>query len=240
MGARSRTRRRRRAIPVDGGRAGGGAAILAALAALLLRSGERVALLQGNARPLAGRPGLDRLAEALAGTASNEAGLPAELAVPRHARVVLFSDFLSPLPEIQAVVARLAGIPVTGTLLQVLDPAEALLPYSGRVRFRGLEREGETLIPRVEGVRDEEAAACRPHHELVKDLLIQPAIARPLEVDHHAEDRRVGDQGREDVNAGRMLRVEVVPEDRYVLEKRQRDDPGRAVDVRDQRVRHPP
>ena len=40
-------------------------------------------------------------------------------------------------------------------LLQVLDPAEADLPYSGRIRFRGLEREADTLIPRVEGVRDE-------------------------------------------------------------------------------------
>ncbi len=72
--------------------------------------------------------------------------------------MVLLGDFLAPLPEIQAVVARLAGIPVTGTLLQVLDPAEALLPYSGRIRFRGLEREGETLIPRVEGVREAYAA----------------------------------------------------------------------------------
>ena len=44
---------------------------------------------------------------------------------------------------------------MTGHLLQVLDPAEAMLPYAGRIRFRGLEREGDTLIPRVEGVRDE-------------------------------------------------------------------------------------
>jgi uncharacterized protein (DUF58 family) len=130
------------------------ALLLLALAALLLRGGERVVLLRENARPLAGRAGLDRLAEALAGSAPDEAGMPTNLAIPRHARVVLFGDFLSPLPEIQAVVARLAGIPVTGTLLQVLDPAEALLPYSGRVRFRGLEHEGETLIPRVEGVRE--------------------------------------------------------------------------------------
>ncbi len=75
--------------------------------------------------------------------------------LPRHARVVLFGDFLSPLEEIQAAVGRLAAIPVSGHLLQVLDPAEADLPYTGRIRFRGLEREGDTLIPRVEGVRDE-------------------------------------------------------------------------------------
>jgi uncharacterized protein (DUF58 family) len=38
-------------------------------------------------------------------------------------------------------------------MLQVLDPAEATLPYRGRVRFEGTERELHTLIPRVEGVR---------------------------------------------------------------------------------------
>ena len=44
------------------------------------------------------------------------------------------------------LVGRLAAIPVRGHLLQILDPAEALLPYSGRVRFLGLERE-ETAYP---------------------------------------------------------------------------------------------
>jgi uncharacterized protein (DUF58 family) len=81
--------------------------------------------------------------------------MPPQLPLPRHASVVLFSDFLSPLADIQAMVGQLAAIPVTGYLLQILDPAETLLPYIGRVRFRGLEREGDTLIPRVEGVRDE-------------------------------------------------------------------------------------
>ena len=128
--------------------------LLLALASLLLRGGERVTMIAPDSRPVSGRPGLDRLAEALIGGA-DEAGLPPRVPLPRHARVVLFGDFLSPLGEIQAAVGRLAAIPVSGYLLQVLDPAEADLPYSGRIRFRGLEREGDTLIPRVEGVRDE-------------------------------------------------------------------------------------
>jgi uncharacterized protein (DUF58 family) len=108
-----------------------------------------------DARPISGRAGLDRLAEALMGSAQDDAGLPPRVPLPRHARVVLFGDFLSPLDEIQAAVGRLSATPVSGYLMQVLDPAEADLPYSGRIRFRGLEREGDTLIPRVEGVRDE-------------------------------------------------------------------------------------
>jgi uncharacterized protein (DUF58 family) len=111
--------------------------------------------IEPDARPITGRAGLDRLAESLASLADTDAGVPPQVQLPRHARVVLFGDFLSPIDEIQSAIGRLAAIPVTGNLLQVLDPAEADLPYSGRVRFRGLEREGDTLIPRVEGVREE-------------------------------------------------------------------------------------
>ena len=129
--------------------------LLLALASLLLRGGERVAMIEPGARPISGRAGLDRLAESLASVADSDAGVPPHVQFPRHARVVLFGDFLSPIDEIQSAIGRLAAIPVTGNLLQVLDPAEADLPYSGRIRFRGLEREGDTLIPRVEGVRAE-------------------------------------------------------------------------------------
>ncbi len=127
--------------------------LLLALASLLLRGGERVTMIAPDARPISGRVGLDRLAEALAGGTDDDAGLPPRMPLPRHARVVLFGDFLSPLEDIQAAVGRLAATPVSGYLMQVLDPAEADLPYSGRIRFRGLEREGDTLIPRVEGVQ---------------------------------------------------------------------------------------
>jgi uncharacterized protein (DUF58 family) len=129
--------------------------LLLALASLLLRGGERVLLMREGVRPVSGRNGLDRLAQDLAGAAADDAGMPPQLPLPRHASVVLFGDFLSPLAEIQAMVGRLAAVPVTGYLLQILDPAETLLPYIGRIRFRGLEREGDTLIPRVETVRDE-------------------------------------------------------------------------------------
>lgn len=123
-----------------------------ALASLLLRGGERVRLLAPAARTVTGRGGLERLAGEL-GRLPEGAGLPPEVTLPRHARVVLIGDLLGPLADIQAAVGRLAAVPVTGHVLQVLDPAEVLLPYSGRVRFEGLQPGLHTLIPRVEDVR---------------------------------------------------------------------------------------
>ncbi|MBM3613183.1 MAG: DUF58 domain-containing protein [Alphaproteobacteria bacterium] len=137
--------------------------LLLALAALLLRGGERVALLGAGQRPMGGRGMLDRIAMALA--KQSGAGLPAEAPLPRHARVVLIGDFLGPLDDIQRAVARLAQRTPDGHMLQVLDPAEETLPYAGRVRFEGLEQEGTTLLPRVEGVRAEYEQRLAAHRE---------------------------------------------------------------------------
>jgi uncharacterized protein (DUF58 family) len=126
--------------------------LLLALAALLFRGGERVRLLPaGERRAFAGRGALAALAEAL----GRHDAAPEDATIPRHARVVLFGDFLQPLEEVSRTVAALAARPVRGHLIQVLDPAEETLPYAGRVRFEGLEAAEEpTLVPRVEGVRD--------------------------------------------------------------------------------------
>jgi uncharacterized protein (DUF58 family) len=130
--------------------------LVAALAALALRGGERVRLLGGPARSHSGRAGLTAVVEALAQVVKS-AALPApDPDLPRHARVVLFGDFLSPLAEIQAAVQALAAWPVRGHLVQVLDPDEATLgegnrAYAGRVLFEW--GGGQVLVPRVEDAR---------------------------------------------------------------------------------------
>lgn len=151
--------------------------LLLALAALLLRGGERVRLIgaeigagRGQNGPRSSGPGaLDGLAEAL-GRDAGEAGLPPNAELPRHCRVVLIGDFLAPLDDIRAVVSRLAAMPVSGHLLQVLDPAEEMLPYAGRVRFLGLERDGETVIPRVESVRAAYAERLKAQQQGLADI----------------------------------------------------------------------
>ncbi len=156
-GSASMRWRSRSALPLKAERA---ELLLLALASLLLRGGERVALLGGMPRPRAGRAALEGIAEQLASPRPEiGGGLPVLGPLPRHARAVLIGDFLSPLDAVKARLAALAGAGVSGHVLQVLDPAETLLPYAGRIRFKGLEGEADHLVASVEGVRDAYAAA---------------------------------------------------------------------------------
>jgi uncharacterized protein (DUF58 family) len=139
--------------------------LLLALAALLFRAGEQVRI-PGLPRVFAGRAGLAALASLWPDSAE---GLPPARA-PSHARVVLAGDFLGPLPEIRACLEGFAALPVRLHLLQILDPAELSLPYEGRVRFLGLEQDGEALIPRVASIRDDYAAALQAQRDGLRDL----------------------------------------------------------------------
>ncbi|WP_236020414.1 DUF58 domain-containing protein [Sabulicella rubraurantiaca] len=157
-----------RALPTKAERAD---LLLLALAALLLRGGERVRLAPGPMRSFAGRSALPTLAAALARPGAE--GAPDDATTPRHARIVLFGDFLQPLPEAQEFLHRFAARPLRGQMLQVLDPAEEALPYGGRVRFEGLEGEAPTLVPRVEDVRGLYAERLAAHRAALS------ALARP-------------------------------------------------------------
>ena len=135
-----------------------------ALAALLVRGGERVALLGSGQRPATGRGVLARMADEISrgeaprfgiAEAKDERGrdLPPVAPLPRHGQIVLIGDLLAPLELVGRTVRGYAESGVAGHLLQVLDPAEAELPFTGRVNFEGLEGEDSWLVSRVEAVR---------------------------------------------------------------------------------------
>jgi uncharacterized protein (DUF58 family) len=127
--------------------------LMLALMVLMVRAGEHVTLLGTGLPPAAGRGTLGRMAQVLADSGSDAAGVPAVEPLPRAAQVVLFGDFLAPLEEVERCLRGFAERGVSGHLVQVLDPAEETLPYAGRVRFEGLEGERPWLLSRVEGVR---------------------------------------------------------------------------------------
>jgi uncharacterized protein (DUF58 family) len=142
--------RSRSTLPLKGER---GALIVLALAALMIRGGERIALLGDQRPPAQGRAVLERLAGSLQQGADD--GLPPVLPLPRHATLVLAGDLLMPLETLRPVIGFYAARGVSGHLLQLLDPAEETLPFQGRVRFHGLEREPAQLISRVETIREQ-------------------------------------------------------------------------------------
>ena len=135
-----------------------------ALAALLVRAGERVALLGTGRRPATGQAALNRLTLQLLRQSRRPLSLPPIEPLPRHAHVVMIGDFLSPLPDIEALVRNFASQGLSGHLLQVVDPAEEALPFSGRVRFEGLEEEGALLLSRVDSVRKDYVRRFADHH----------------------------------------------------------------------------
>jgi uncharacterized protein (DUF58 family) len=159
--------------------------LLLALAGLLFRAGEQVRVI-GQPGSFSGRGGLAPLAAALPGSTD---GLPLPRRVPAHSRVVLAGDFLAPLADIRACLESFALIPVRLHLVQILDPAELLLPYEGRVRFIGLEKEGEFLVPRVAGIRTDYEAALQAQLAGLRDLAAATGFTLSLHRTDHTPER---------------------------------------------------
>lgn len=144
--------------------------IALALGALLIRGGERIALLGSPRRPSTSQNALNHMALELMRPADERQSLPPVIPLPRHAHVVLVGDFLSPLAEIDELIHGYGKGGVNGHILQLMDPAEETLPFAGRVQFEGMEGEGETLMSRVETVRGDYAARFAAHRQGLKDL----------------------------------------------------------------------
>ncbi len=145
--------------------------VLLAVVNLLLRGGERVALLGEHTRPQNRRNTLHLIAERL--LAPNAAGAneaPFE-PLPRYGHAVFISDFLAPIGSIERYIGRFVARGVRGHLVQVLDPAETSLPFKGRARFSGMEDEADQpLLGRVESVRDRYLKRLEQHTAALSDL----------------------------------------------------------------------
>ena len=95
--------------------------------------------------------------------------LPPHEILPEHARLVVVGDMLEPVERFAAMIRHFAGRGVVGHVIQVLDPAEETLPYTGRILFDGLEDEGAVLTNRVEALREDYGRRLAAHRaELVR------------------------------------------------------------------------
>lgn len=139
--------------------------LLVALASLLVRGGERLALLGSGMAPISGRLALSRTVERIGREPTEPESLPPFEPLPRAGQLVLIGDFLSPLEAVNAGLARFAAAGVKGHLLQVIDPAEEDLPFAGRVRFAGIEERDEVVVSRVESIRQDYLGRFRQHRD---------------------------------------------------------------------------
>ena len=138
--------------------------LMLALASLLVRGGERVALLGTEASPSSGRSVLARMCSMIDAGQVPQSNLPESDVLPRYARVVWFGDFLSPLEDVKRVISAYASHGVRGHLVQVFDPAEQLLPYDGRVLFGAMEADDRDILVRHTGsLRDDYQTAFLAH-----------------------------------------------------------------------------
>lgn len=168
--------------------------LLLALAILLLRGGENIALLGTGRPPSHGSGALDRMALTLSRAAARDTetdtpstgnSLPGFEMLSRHGHVVMIGDFLSPLEEIDALLRKFAARRIKGHLVQVLDPAEETLPFTGRSRFEGLEDEGNVLVKRAEKAKPEYHARLEAHLAGLSDI----ARALSWSITRHRTDR---------------------------------------------------
>jgi uncharacterized protein (DUF58 family) len=123
-----------------------------ALTELLSRAGERVGLLGGV--PFIGRNAGRKVAEVLL-RQTEDASLPPPARLSRFSECLLFSDFLEPVNETVERMQTIAAQGVRGHLVQILDPAEETLPYSGRTEFAASEGSARIIAGRAESMRNE-------------------------------------------------------------------------------------
>jgi len=142
-----------------------------ALADLLAGAGERVGI-PGIGKPVLARDAAERLALTLAAApvASASAGGgtrgPDTRLVRRLHDIILFSDFLDPVAETDALLERILKSGARAHLVQIVDPIEETFPYAGRTEFVDPETGLRHLATRAELYREEyqaRLAALREH-----------------------------------------------------------------------------
>ena len=92
-------------------------------------------------------------------------------ALGRFSECLLFSDFLEPVEQIAPRLESLAAQGVRGHLVQVLDPAEETLPYSGRTEFAASEGNERMVAERAENLRERYAKRIAAHRDALMGIV---------------------------------------------------------------------
>ena len=136
-----------------------------ALAHLLVRSGERVGVV-GLMRPTASRWAAERAAEALVREPDPQPmTFPKAAEFARFSDLVVISDLLDPIIDIEPMLSAIANRGVAGFAAQIIDPVEQVFPYAGRVEFTDPETGERLIMGRADHVRDAFRSRMRERHD---------------------------------------------------------------------------
>jgi len=138
-----------------------------ALAELLVEGGERVGI-PGLMRATASRTVIDKMAQAMLHDDAARLSLPPAFVPSALSEIVVLSDFWSPISEIRNMLAGLSSSGAHGTLIQVVDPAEESLPYSGRIEFVEPEGGGTITAGRAEKWAGDYVARVALHRDQIR------------------------------------------------------------------------
>lgn len=138
-----------------------------AMSEILVQGGERVGI-PGLMTPSANRNIIEKMAQAIVHDVAERASLPPNFAPAPFSEVLLLSDLWSPADEIRRTIGQLAANGARGHVVQIVDPAEESLPYSGRVEFVEPEGFGSITAGRAQLWRDDYQALIANHREALR------------------------------------------------------------------------
>lgn len=141
--------------------------MLLSLASALLRGGETI-LIPGH-RPLQGYPSLPHVAELLV---QQQRGLDDLGKLPKNAYGLFITDGLVAEDVLSAQIQKLALQRLSAQFVQVMDPAERTLPFSGHTVFEGMEDgDGEQMIQDVRAIRTAYQDKLNTHLSVMKNVV---------------------------------------------------------------------
>jgi uncharacterized protein (DUF58 family) len=138
-----------------------------ALAEVLVRGGERVGV-PGLTRPTGARNVLDKIAQAMVHDPQTRTSLPVNFAPSSLAEMVILSDLWSPIADVRGMISQLSSSGARGHVVQIVDPAEEIFPYAGRVEFVEPEGAGSITAGRAENWRDDYVGLVEKHRAAIR------------------------------------------------------------------------
>lgn len=124
-----------------------------AIGMMLSKTGELITSLELSSQAGRSDHAIEKLGRALLDIETGDLPDIQKAAVKKNCSLILVSDFLAPIEEIEECFSSLAAQADNAVIIQVLDPTELTMPFEGRIVFEAPGTHDDYLIENVEAVR---------------------------------------------------------------------------------------